>query len=369
MTDSWVEVWVDAGRQAGLPRGSSAVEPFDGQTELEVEPCRVALRHERGVATIGCAPIDDDRWQALVDAVVDRPPLVAALLTGTLPIELVAAGRAVGVELAPTPTELHADCTCRPEATSCRHLGDLVGRVGGLVGRDPWLVLGLRGRTRSELVGEVRARRGPAGRETTADTVEAGIAFATDRSDAHSSAPPAPPLPPHHRPRSLRSRPPPRVDAGLGQSALAGLAFDAATRALAVLDGGSSGLTLDRAADLARRASATDADGRAHLAEVAGIELAELERRAIAHEVGGAAGVAAIGERLEVDQGRLDPGAAVLSDRPKRRANSVRSGGRQLVLDRRDRWWALVADDRLGWVVVDGPAGDPGDLVFDPTLR
>jgi len=35
----------------------------------------------------------------------------------------------------------------------------------------------------------------------------------------------------------------------------------------------------------------------------------------------------------------------------------------QLRLDADDNWWRFTPDDHLGWLLTDGPADDPHDLL------
>ena len=98
------------------------------------------------------------------------------------------------------------------------------------------------------------------------------------------------------------------------------------------------------------------------LARRVGFEPDELEAAARAYRVGGVAALD-LDDRWVPDAAALEAGQRAMGAGARVRANRVTAGSVQLRLDQQGHWWRLDADDRLGWVVVDGPATDPHELV------
>ena len=154
---------------------------------------------------------------------------------------------------------------------------------------------------------------------------------------------------------------PPGVDAGIDVRELSDLVSDAAERAWAMLAGdGASGLELSVGADVVRRAARGDVT---RIAEQTGLDPIELAAAVAAWRVGGLAGFHVHRGRVDVAEEAMLPGRLALGARAKVRANTVSAAGSQLRLDEQGRWWRFRADDVLGWLLVDGPADDPADLL------
>jgi uncharacterized Zn finger protein len=78
---------------------------------------------------------------------------VALLLAGEMPREIENVFRQAGVSLFPTTfRELRTDCTCPDDANPCKHIAAVYYLLGEEFDRDPFLILRLRGLTRTELM-------------------------------------------------------------------------------------------------------------------------------------------------------------------------------------------------------------------------
>jgi hypothetical protein len=66
------------------------------------------------------------------------------------------------VPLVPTAEDLRRSCTCPERSSWCRHIAAVHTAAGLAFARDPFLLLTLRGRTRDQLLRELRAVRGDA---------------------------------------------------------------------------------------------------------------------------------------------------------------------------------------------------------------
>ena len=96
--------------------------------------------------------------EILVELVGAAAGRIGALMSGDLPHPFVEAVEEAGVELLPYGGEMGATCSCDHWVDPCRHALALLTQVGWLVQRDPFVLTGLRGLPREELL--ARLRRG-----------------------------------------------------------------------------------------------------------------------------------------------------------------------------------------------------------------
>ncbi len=102
-------------------------------------------------------------WERAVDALRTELRFTAALLDGAVPTDLVEALIGVGIGLVPDYGQLETSCTCQENHKVCRHVAALHLAAGLLVDRDPVVLLQLAGRSRDELLREVRRGVGDTG--------------------------------------------------------------------------------------------------------------------------------------------------------------------------------------------------------------
>ena len=102
-------------------------------------------------------------WDRAVDALRTELRFTAALLDGELPADLIEALIGVGIALVPDYGQLETSCTCQERHKVCRHVAALHLAVGLLVDRDAVVLLQLAGRSRDDLLREVRRGEGDGG--------------------------------------------------------------------------------------------------------------------------------------------------------------------------------------------------------------
>lgn len=333
---------------------------------------------------------DDAAWQMVLDAFAAAIGHTAALLDGELPPEVAADAAGAGFDLLPGPGEIQPRCSCPDWADPCKHAAAVCYLVADELDADPFGILLLRGRTRSEILAGLRQRRAapsddrdidatqPA--DVTADrgvaaagawkrTVEGVPAGALGRDTAGGSATlPLVPLPPSHpgRPPLLAGEPP--AGAGVDPAGLRAVAADAAARALHLAEGGTDhGLDLPLHADLARRAAALvgptavggiDLGG---LAARAGVPARQLLRRALAWQAGGVGALDALDDQWDPGPVAMAEGRQLLGSPSTTRRNRVTAGDAQIRLGRDGCWYRYRRASDGGWDP-DGPgvpaAGD-----------
>ncbi|MGQ0576801.1 MAG: SWIM zinc finger family protein [Pseudonocardia sp.] len=171
-----LDLAVDAGSATALVQGSRP------------RPYRVRV----GVTTFGKAG-----WAAVELALADNAWYTAKLLTGEMPTDIEDVFAAVGLALFPAGIhELAMDCTCPDHEVPCKHLAATLFLLAESFDADPFAILALRGRSREDLLDNLRARRG--GVATAADRhgPAAGATPLADCLDSFFRAAPLPAAPP-----------------------------------------------------------------------------------------------------------------------------------------------------------------------------
>ncbi|WP_253191498.1 SWIM zinc finger family protein [Streptomyces sp. M1013] len=334
-------------------------------------PYRVQVR----LRTLG-----DADWDRFLDAAVERPGHIAALLDKELPHSL--ADLAVhGVPLLPGPGDLTPQCSCPDSGHPCKHAAALCYQTARLLDADPFVLLLLRGRGERALL-DALSRRNAARAARVARAARA----AQDRGPAPlpgvragealtpRALPPLPaplPAPPHPE------QPPayPAAPGGPDPFALDQLATDAAARAHALLTTGRDpvgGLTLWQ--DAVRLAAARPGSGLtagtralyASLASAAGRDTAELARAVAAWRQGGPEGLDVLEEPWDPPAGRFDRARPLLlaadlpAFRPWRNHLTHPRGHVQLRLGRAGLWYAYESEPgREDWWPRGTPDLDP----------
>ena len=117
-----------------------------------VRPYRVRLE------TPVLAPSD---WERVEQAMAGRAAFAARLLAGEMPHDIEETFAAAGVSLFPaSPRNLAGSCSCPDWSNPCKHVAAVYYLLAEAFDDDPFLIFAWRGRTRSELLGRLRALRG-----------------------------------------------------------------------------------------------------------------------------------------------------------------------------------------------------------------
>lgn len=99
-------------------------------------------------------------WARAEEAMSAEALFLAALLAGEMPREIEEAFAAAGLALFPaTPEELDTSCSCPDWANPCKHTAAVLYILAEAFDRDPFLILAWRGRTKEQLLADLRARR------------------------------------------------------------------------------------------------------------------------------------------------------------------------------------------------------------------
>lgn len=183
-TSWWGKAWVRA-----VEESAYAEEDLRAARTLARSGTLGPISVERGA--FGCTVLQDDRlpavsgslvrldeeaWDTFVELVAAESGRVAALLAGDLPYSLVEHAEESGVELLPYSGELGWACTCDAWLDPCRHALAVGYQLAWLIDADPFVLTGLRGLPRDELLARLHARGAPGADEDRAtDDLDLGL--------------------------------------------------------------------------------------------------------------------------------------------------------------------------------------------------
>ncbi|MEA3407430.1 MAG: hypothetical protein U9R48_05035 [Chloroflexota bacterium] len=153
--------WLDAQR---LAQGKKYLER-DYPSRLEVSPGSVVAQI-KGPALdpvqihIEIDTFDDQEWEQALDAMFQQAGYAAQLLNGEMPPDIEVVFRSIGLALFPgTRRDLHAHCSCGSPIVPCEHVAGVYHLLAQRLGKDPFLLFRMRGRTREQILAGFRARR------------------------------------------------------------------------------------------------------------------------------------------------------------------------------------------------------------------
>ncbi|MFI0982680.1 SWIM zinc finger family protein [Streptomyces sp. NPDC021093] len=172
----WSRRWIRSLESLGasypntrLPRGRSLAR--NGAVHgLEVQPGTVTAHVEQAkrtcLVTLNLPVFSDDQWAAGVRALAGQLQHAASLLEGRMPEKIDETLGQVELGLFPRRGELDSQCVCRDNGNPCAHGAAVHYTFANALEDNPFLLPALRGRSREELLAELRAVR--SGGTTTA---------------------------------------------------------------------------------------------------------------------------------------------------------------------------------------------------------
>jgi uncharacterized Zn finger protein len=164
----WADRWIkaltrlmDSGR---LSRGRSYARR--GQVlDIELQPGHIAARVQGSRrtpyrVTIELAPLSDQQWNKVFDALSEQAIFAAQLLNGEMPQDIEEVFDTAQVPLFPASRgDLHTDCSCPDWANPCKHIAAVYYLLGERFDGDPFLLFELRGRDKDAVAAALRERR------------------------------------------------------------------------------------------------------------------------------------------------------------------------------------------------------------------
>lgn len=130
-------------------QGSKVLARVQG---TEVEPYQVSLSLD---------PFTDEQWGYVIETMSQRAIFAAKLLAGEMPPNIEEVFTANGLSLFPfTLSDVHSKCSCPDKANPCKHVGAIYYQLGDRFSEDPFVLFQLRGRTKDQIIADLRQLRG-----------------------------------------------------------------------------------------------------------------------------------------------------------------------------------------------------------------
>lgn len=172
----WIEVLESFDIGARLNRGRSYAR--QGQVvRVTIQPGEVAAlvqgsRSKPYAVTIRLKPLSDKDWSRVTEAMAARAIFAARLLAGEMPQNIEEAFSAVRRPLMPASSrELVTECSCPDWSNPCKHIAAVYYILAERFDDDPFMIFTLRGRTKDQIIENLRAKRATSEPETKTSTV------------------------------------------------------------------------------------------------------------------------------------------------------------------------------------------------------
>jgi uncharacterized Zn finger protein len=160
----WVSVLESLGMGTRLTRGRSYAR--QGQVlSIDIGTGLVKAKVQGSMAKpydikIKLHPLSAEDWEEVTGAMAAQAIFAAKLLAGEMPSNIEEAFDAVHIPLFPTTQQdLQTNCSCPDWANPCKHTAAVYYILAERFDDDPFLLFKLRGRTKEEIIQELRAKR------------------------------------------------------------------------------------------------------------------------------------------------------------------------------------------------------------------
>ncbi|MEB3182187.1 MAG: SWIM zinc finger family protein [Nostocaceae cyanobacterium] len=125
----------------------------------EVEPYKV---------TLSLDSFSDEEWGYLIETLAKRAIFAAKLLSGEMPQNIEEVFTSNGLSLFPfTLSDVHSRCSCPDKANPCKHIGAIYYQLADRFSEDPFVLFQLRGRSKDEILNDLRQLRSQKNIETS----------------------------------------------------------------------------------------------------------------------------------------------------------------------------------------------------------
>jgi len=117
----------------------------------EVEPYQVSLTLE---------PFTDEDWHYVIATLAEKAIYSSQLLAGQMPDTIEKVFVKNGLNLFPfNLADIRSRCSCPDKANPCKHIGAIYYQLADRFSEDPFVIFQLRGRTKSQILAELRQFR------------------------------------------------------------------------------------------------------------------------------------------------------------------------------------------------------------------
>lgn len=119
-------------------------------------------------------PFTEEDWNYVVATMAEQAIYSAHLLAGEMPHNIEQVFTANGLSLFPfTLSDIHSRCSCPDPQNPCKHIGAVYYQLGDRFSEDPFVLFQLRGRSKEEILDDLRRLRSTETGEQETREVEA----------------------------------------------------------------------------------------------------------------------------------------------------------------------------------------------------
>ncbi len=105
-------------------------------------------------------PFSEEDWNYVVETMAQEAIYSAYLLAGEMPDNIEKVFTSNGLSLFPfTLSDIHSRCSCPDPKNPCKHIGAVYYQLGDRFSEDPFVLFQLRGRTKGEILNDLRRLR------------------------------------------------------------------------------------------------------------------------------------------------------------------------------------------------------------------
>lgn len=129
-------------------------------------------------------PFTEEDWNYIVETMAQEAIYSAQLLAGEMPPDIEKVFTANGLSLFPfTLSDIHSRCSCPDPQNPCKHIGAVYYQLGDRFSEDPFVLFQLRGRTKEQILDDLRRLRSSRG-ATPENTVLENLSLVNSREES-----------------------------------------------------------------------------------------------------------------------------------------------------------------------------------------
>ncbi|KOP24559.1 hypothetical protein AMR41_20800 [Hapalosiphon sp. MRB220] len=132
---------------------------------IEFESAKVLAKvqgseREPYIVSLSLDSFSDEEWGYVVETMSQKAIFAAKLLAGEMPQNIEDVFTANGISLFPfTLSDVHSRCSCPDKANPCKHIAAVYYQLGDRFSEDPFVLFQLRGRTKEQIISNLRQLR------------------------------------------------------------------------------------------------------------------------------------------------------------------------------------------------------------------
>ncbi|MBW4433093.1 MAG: SWIM zinc finger family protein [Pelatocladus maniniholoensis HA4357-MV3] len=112
------------------------------------------------IVSLSLDSFSDEEWGYVVETMSQKAIFAAKLLAGEMPQNIEEVFSANGISLFPfTLSDVHSRCSCPDKANPCKHIAAVYYQLGDRFSEDPFVLFLLRGRTKEQIISNLRQLR------------------------------------------------------------------------------------------------------------------------------------------------------------------------------------------------------------------